>query len=138
MSPRRTTAISIALFTITLLLATPASAACMNKFVRRTEGGNRQVVTLLTGKLTFDEAKALAAAITAHQAPVIEWVDEGGKTMARQFGELKVVRPMPVGCDGRSSGVVVTVTFLSVNTPTKKMNVKLDANTTVAFEEQGE
>jgi hypothetical protein len=45
---------------------------------------------------------------------------------------------MPVGCDGRSSGVVVTVTFLSVNTPTKKMNVKLDANTTVAFEEQGE
>jgi hypothetical protein len=58
--------------------------------------------------------------------------------MARQFGELKVVRPMPVGCDGRASGVVVTITFLSVNTPTKKINVKLDANTTVAFEEQGE
>lgn len=138
MSPRRTTAVFIALLSIALLLVPPLSAACMNKFVRRTEAGNHQVVTLLTGKLTFDEAKTLAAAIAAHQAPLIEWVDEGGKTMARQFGDLKVVRPMPVGCDGRASGVVVTITFLSVNTPTKKMNVKLDANTTVAFEEQGE
>lgn len=138
MVPRRSTAVSLALFSIALLLPNPLSAACMNKFVRRTEAGNHQVVTLLTGKLTFDEAKALAAAITSHQAPLVEWVDEGGKTIVRQFGDLKVIRPMPVGCDGRASGVVVTVTFLSVNTPTKKMNIKLDANTTVAFEEQGE
>ena len=74
----------------------------------------------------------------SHQAPLIEWVDEGGKTIVRQFGDLKVVRPMPVGCDGRASGVVIVVTFISVNTPAKKMNVKLDANTTVAFEEQSE
>lgn len=110
----------------------------MNKFVRRTEGGNRQVLTLLTGKLTFDEAKALSASIASKSAPLLEWVDDGGKTITRQFGELKVVRPMPVGCDGRSSGVVIVVTFVSVSTPIKKMNVKLDANTTVAFEEQTE
>ena len=138
MFPRRSTAVSIALCLIALLLATPLSAACMNKFVRRTDAGNHQVVTLLTGKLTFDEAKALSTAIMSHQAPLIEWVDEGGKTIVRQFGDLKVVRPMPVGCDGRASGVVVVVTFISVNTPAKKMNIKLDANTTVAFEEQSE
>ncbi len=113
-----------------------ATAACMNKFVRRTEMGNRQVVTLLTGKLTFDEAKTLASNIASHQAPLLEWVDDGGKTVTRQFGELKVVRPMPVGCDGRASGVVIVVTFVSVSTPIKKMNVKLDANTTVTFDEQ--
>jgi hypothetical protein len=138
MFPRRTTAVSIALCSIAFLLATPLSAACMNKFVRRTEGTNRQVVTLLTGKLTFEEAKTLATAINSHQSPLIEWVDDSGKTIVRQFGDLKVVRPMPVGCDGRASGVVVVVTFLSTNTPLKKMNVKLDANTTVAFEEQSE
>jgi len=44
---------------------------------------------------------------------------------------------MPVGCDGKTSGVVMTVTFATTNTPTKKINVKLDATTTVAFEEQG-
>lgn len=138
MSPRRVTAASIALFSAALLLSTPLSAACMNKFVRRTEAGNHQVVTLLTGKLTFEEARTLAAAITSHQAPLIEWVDEGGRTIVRQFGDLKVIRPMPVGCDGRASGVVVVVTFVSSNTPTKKMNIKLDANTTVAFEEQSD
>lgn len=130
--------VPVLLFSVAVSLAPRvATAACMNKFVRRTEGGNRQVVTLLTGKLTFEEAKTLSAAIAAHQSPLIEWLDEGGRVITRQFGELKVVRPMPVGCDGRASGVVVVVTFLSVNTPTKKMTVKLDANTTVAFEEQG-
>lgn len=115
-----------------------ADAACVNKFVRRTESGTRQVVTLLTGKLTFEEAKVLAGAINSKTAPPLEWVDDGGKTIARQFGEMKVVRPMPVGCDGRASGVIVIVTFMSGNTPTKKMTVKIDANTTVGFDEQGE
>jgi len=41
----------------------------MNKFVSRPDG-NKQVVTLLTGKYTFDEAKALAAAINAGSAAV--------------------------------------------------------------------
>jgi hypothetical protein len=121
---------------VLLSLSHSATAACMNKFVRRTDGSNRQVVTLLTGKLTFDEAKALAAAIGAKQAPALEWVDDSGKLLATQFGELKVLRPMPVGCDNRASGVVMVATFLRVVAPAKKMSVKLDPNTIVAFEEQ--
>src|SRR6266481_3498434 len=117
--------------------ARPASAACVNKFLRRSEGP-RQVMTFLTGKLTFQEAQTLAAAINSKQAPPIEWVDEKGKTIAKQFGEMKVVRPMPVGCDGKTSGVVVIVTFPSPSQPSKKMIVKMDANTTVTFEEQTE
>jgi hypothetical protein len=119
------------------LAAHVASAACMNRFVSRTERP-RQVVTLLTGKLTFQEAQALAASIARKEAAPIEWVDDSGKTIARQFGELKVVRPMPVGCDGKSSGVVMIVAFPSSTTPGKKMMVKLNADTTVVFEQQAE
>src|SRR5258706_5498302 len=133
---RRSAVTALLLAVVLLLVPHAGSAACMNKFVRRTEGTNHQVVTLLTGKLTFDQAKALASAISAKQSPPVDWVDDGGKLISRQFGELKVVRPMPVGCDGRSSGVVVVITFIGVNTPGKKMMIKFDANTTVAFEEQ--
>ncbi|GEM_PF-906147 len=117
----------------------PASAAvCVNKFLSRSEGAAKQIVTLLTGKLTFQEAQDLAKAITAKSAPPLEWVDDKGKTIARQFGELKVVRPMPVGCDGKTSGVVVIATFQTLSQPSGKMIVKLDPNTTVTFDEQKE
>jgi hypothetical protein len=109
----------------------------MNKFLSRPEG-NKQVVTLLTGKLTFDEAKALAAAISAGQSSPIEWVTDSGRTVARQFGAMKVVRPMPVGCDGKSSGAVVVVTFMMPSAPVRKLLLKVDNNTTVPFEEQSE
>lgn len=112
-----------------------ASAACMNRFVSRTERPH-QVVTLLTGKLTFQEAQALAKKIDEKQSPPLEWVDAKGKTLSRQFRELKVVRPMPVGCDGKTSGVVMIVTFPMSAAPEKKMFVKFDPNTTVEFEEQ--
>jgi len=46
------------------------------------------------------------------------------------------VRPMPVGCDGKTSGVVLIVTFFAQTKPTKKMHVKFDANTIVAFDQQ--
>jgi len=112
-----------------------AHAACLNKFVRRSEGA-RQVMTLLTGKLTFQEADALSKAIAAKQAPPIEWVDENGKTIARQLGDMKAVRPMPVACDNRSSGAVISVIFQSAAPPAKKMRIKLDDKTIVDFEEQ--
>lgn len=114
-----------------------AHAACINRFVSRAERP-RQVVTLLTGKLTFQEAQELSKKIQNKQSPPLEWIDDSGKSIAKQIGELKIVRPMPVGCDGKTSGVVAIVTFLSTVTPAKKMNVKLDANTTVAFEQQAE
>ena len=129
----RQTTLAIAL---SLLVVNAASAACVNKFVSRTEGSARQVVTLLTGKLTFQEAQALAASIRANQAPPLEWVDEKGHVLAKQFGEIKVVRPMPVGCDGKASGVVVIVAFGSVVQPSKVMHVRIDSNTTIAFEQQ--
>jgi hypothetical protein len=118
-----------------LALTTTAEAACLNRFLNRQEGP-RQVVTLLTGKLTFQEAQKLAADISNRQAPAIEWVGDDGKSSAKQFGELKVVRPMPVGCDGKPSGVVMIVTFGTVQKPSRVMKVKLDANTTVDFEQQ--
>lgn len=119
-----------------LLLAGSAQAACVNRFIARAERP-RQVVTLLTGKLTFQEAQALAAAIQEKQAPPLEWVSADGKSVAKQFGELKVMRPMPVGCDGKPSGVVMVATFIALAGPSKKMYVKLDPDTTVAFDEQG-
>jgi hypothetical protein len=114
-----------------------ASAACINRFVSRSERPH-QVVTLLTGKLTFQEAQTLATAIKSKQAPPLEWVDDSGKTIAKQWGELKVVRPMPVGCDGKTSGVVIIVSFPTGVTPTKQMTVKLDPETSVVFEQQAD
>ncbi len=118
------------------VLAPAASAACLNRFVSRNERPH-QVVTLLTGKLTFQEAQDLAKAITSKQSPPVEWMDEQGKTIARQFGELKVVRPMPVGCDGRKSGVVIIVMFPTSMVPSKKMSVKLK-DEVVPFEQQAD
>jgi hypothetical protein len=120
-----------------LLAANVASAACVNRFVSRTERP-RQVVTLLTGKLTFQEAQALSAAIQKKDAQPVEWLGADGKVISKQYGELKVVRPMPVGCDGKSSGVVMIVTFATALTPSKKMTVKLNADTTVDFEQQAD
>ena len=134
---RRCLIIAIVLSTAFVLVPRDGSAACVNKFLSRPEG-NKQIVTLLTGKLTFDEAKTLSAAIGTGQAPPIEWVTDGGRTVARQFGAMKVVRPMPVGCDGKSSGSVVVVTFMMPTAPGKKLMLKLDPTTVVPFEEQAE
>lgn len=120
-----------------LLAANVASAACVNRFVSRQEPP-RQIVTLLTGKLTFQEAQTLAAAIHNKQAAPLEWVTDDGKVIAKQFGDLKVVRPMPVGCDGKTSGVVMIVNFATSASPSKKMLVKLSSDTTVAFDQQAD
>jgi hypothetical protein len=122
---------------LTLVVSTPAFAVdCVNKYLSRTEGGTRQVVTLLTGKLTFQEAQDLSKAINAKTAPPFEWIDEKGRTISRQMGELKVVRPMPVGCDGKTSGVVVIATFPTLSQPIGKMVVKINPDTLVTFEQQ--
>ncbi|HEX6096126.1 MAG TPA: hypothetical protein VF432_07375 [Thermoanaerobaculia bacterium] len=126
---------TIAAFSVAVLSAHAASAACVNKFVVRTERP-LQVVTLLTGKLTFQEATDLAAAISKKQAPPVEWLLSDGKTHAKQYGDLKIVRPMPVGCDGKSSGVVIVASFGAVRPPEKAMIVKLTPDTTVTFEQQ--
>jgi len=122
---------------IGVALAIPqfAGAACVNKFLRRSEGP-RHTITLLTGKMTYQEASEWAKAVNGGHAPVPEWVDDKGKMVAKHFGELKVVRPMPVGCDGKASGVVFVAHFLNLQPPSKKMTVKIDGSTSVQFEEQ--
>jgi hypothetical protein len=131
MSPSRIFAIAVLLS----IVQAASAVDCVNRFVSRSEGP-RQIVTLLTGKLTFQEAQELAKSIQARQSPPLEWIDDGGRMISKQLGELKIVRPMPVGCDGKSSGVVMIVTFPTNITPAKKMNVKLNANTTVPFVQQ--
>lgn len=125
----------LAALSVLVLSAQAASAACVNRFVVRTQRP-MQIVTLLTGKLTFQEAQALAAAVAKKQAPPIEWLSADGKTHAKQQGELKVVRPMPVGCDGRTSGVVIVAQFGSALPPSRAMIVKLTPDITVTFDEQ--
>ncbi len=129
--------IPIAAFALALAAQVASAQTCVNRFVSRADR-QFQVVTLLTGKLTFQEAQALATAIRAKEKPPLEWVDEKGKLISRQFGDLKVVRPMPVGCDGKSSGVVMIATFPAGAAPAKKMHVKLNPDTTVAFDQQAE
>lgn len=119
-----------------LICTAPALASpCLNRFLARTDSP-KQVVTLLTGKLTYEEAQALAAAIKDKTAPPVEWVDERGRTIARMLGDLEVVRPMPVGCDDKPSGVIVVATFLATRKPERVMYVKLIPNETIEFREQ--
>lgn len=117
------------------LSASTATAACINKFTVRSDGPT-QTVTFLTGKLTFQDAQALSAAIRERKSPPLEWLDASGKSLAKAVGELKVVRPMPVSCDNNPSGVVMISTFLNGMPPRKTMTVKLNSDTTVVFDEQ--
>ena len=118
-----------------LLSPSAAGAACINKFTHRDQGP-RRTLTLLTGKISYQNALALAAAIREGKLPPIQWLSETGRTIAKAYGQLKVVRPMPVGCEGNSSGVVMIATFAAVQKPEKKIIIKFDPNTTVTFEEQ--
>ena len=116
---------------LALSVSSASAAVCVNRFVNR-PSGQLQIVTLLTGKYTFQEAQVMA------KSAKLEWVDDGGKAIAKQFGELKVVRPMPVGCDGKTSGVVLIAQFGTARPPSKRMLVKFDANTIVEFEQQAD
>ncbi len=118
----------IPLAVIILLSFSQLSASvCVNRFLARSDGA-RQVVTLLTGKVTYQEAQGLTRTS-------VEWVDEKGNKVADAV-EIKILRPMPVACDGKASGVVMLATFLSVHPPSKIMFVKLGGSAPVEFTEQ--
>jgi len=112
-----------------------ASAACINRYIVQKDRA-KYVLTVLTGRISYPEAYELAQAVNNHTAPPPEWVDDKGKTIARHFGEMKVIRPMPVSCDDKSSGVVLTLTFLVTRPPSGRIHIKFSANTTVALDEQ--
>ncbi|MGZ8781694.1 MAG: hypothetical protein ACXW31_17385 [Thermoanaerobaculia bacterium] len=133
------TRVRVPLFVIPvcLILALPASAtaACVNKYVAQ-KSGNRLSLTLLTGMLNFDDAKKLAEEIDSGAHAPLAWVDDDGNVMARQFGALRVVRPMPVACEKKTSGVVVQAVFVSVKTPSKIVRIAFDPDKTIGFEAQ--
>jgi hypothetical protein len=124
-------------FFLVLFLASDASAACINKFTHRARGP-QHTFTLLTGKMTFQDAQALATAIRDKKAQPLEWVDSKGKAIAVQFGELKVIRPMPVSCDSTPSGVIMSADFASAIAPSTKIRIKFDSKLIVDFDEQAE
>jgi hypothetical protein len=117
------------------LAAQAASAACVNKYISQKEG-SKYILTILTGKLSYQEAYDLAQAVNSHAAPPTEWVDEKGRTISKQIGDLKVVRPMPVSCDGKPSGVVLTTGFMAGRPLSGKIYIKFDDKNTVALDEQ--
>ena len=118
-----------------LLVADAASAACVNRFVQRRDTPGRWTITLLTGHLTFQEAQTLSREIAAGRAAPLQWVDDRGKALGKQFGDLKVVRPMPVACEGKPSGSVIMTTFLAPRAPADKMVVKVGERS-IEFAEQ--
>ena len=110
----------------------------MNKYVAQKNANNKLTMTLLTGMLNFNDAKALAAAIESGEHAPLSWVTDDGKVIANQLGELKVVRPMPVSCEEKTSGVVVQASFLTVRTPGKIVRIVIDPGKTIAFEAQND
>ena len=127
--------IRIAAALLVLLTAEAASGACVNRFVQRRDTPGRWAVTLLTGHFTFQEAQTLARDIADGRTPSLEWVDDRGKSLGKQFGDLKIVRPMPVACEGKPSGSVILMTVLAPRAPMAKMSVKFPTRT-VEFAEQ--
>ena len=118
---------------VAVMIPAAAHAACMNKFVTRTDG-NKKVVTFLTGSMTFQEAQELGKSVQAKKATV-EWVDDKGKSVA-VAADFQAVRPMPVACGEKPSGAVVNVAFLTFTSPSKTMDVRFGDNPVVKFEEQ--
>jgi len=132
---KRNTSVVVLLSVAMMFLSESVHAACMNKYVARAEG-NKKILTLLTGKLTFAEAQELAKAVSAKSRPPLAWVDEGGKTIA-ESSAVEAVRPMPVACDDKPSGSVINVTFLTFATPGKGLMIKFSEDLIVYFDEQG-
>lgn len=122
---------------VALLAHSAQAAACMNRFRTQSEG-EKHIVTLLSGALTFQEAQALSNAIKRQIAVPLEWIDGTTKLIAKQSGELKVIRPMPVGCGSKTSGVVMTVTFVNPTPPAGKMYVRFEGKSVVLFEQQAD
>lgn len=106
----------------------------MNKYVSRAEG-NKKVVTLLTGMLTFAEAQELGQQLSTKSHAPVEWVDDNDKALA-SAAVFQPVRPMPVKCADKPSGSVVNVTFLTAATPGSTMRIKFSETLTVDFTEQ--
>ena len=111
-----------------------AMAACMNKYIAQRDG-SKYTLTILTGKISYAEAYELAQTASKSPALLPEWVDEKGKMITRAL-DMKVIRPMPVACDDKPMGVVISTTFLVARPLNGKIYLKFDDKNTVALEQQ--
>lgn len=118
-----------------ILSAAAAEAACVNKYVYRKDSRGRIALTLVTGKLTFAEAQKLVADIEAKKAEIV-WTDSQGKAIVSALPGAAAQRPMPVGCDGRTSGSAIAVSFLRPSVPSGNIYLKFGDGDVVEFEEQ--
>lgn len=113
------------IFVIVLLLGVSHSAfaECANRYLFRREGANL-VLTLYTGNLNYEEAQALRQSIMSGKEKPLQWVTTEGRVVATQQGELRVVRPMAGGCSGRTSAVILALTFVVAEEPAGTMLLK--------------
>lgn len=118
-----------------MLFAAAAEAACVNKYVYRRDSRGRITLTLVTGKLTFAEAQKLVADFEAKKADIV-WTDSEGKTIVSALPGAAAQRPMPVGCDGRTSGAAMAISFLRPTAPSGTIHLRFGDGAVVAFEEQ--
>jgi len=119
---------------LVILAAHGATAACMNKYTSQRDG-SKSTLTILTGRISYTEAYQLAQAMSKHMASPPEWVDEKGRTIMK-LADLKVIRPMPVSCDDKPTGVVLSTAFLSPREVTGTIYIKFDEKNTIALEQQ--
>lgn len=127
--------VSLVLFAAATAVAVPADAACVNKYVHRKDGQGKITLTVITGKLTFAEAQKLVADVAGKKTE-IEWTDKDGKTIVKALAGASAVRPMPVACDGRKSGSVLSASFLRPSAPSGTIYLKLGNSDVIAFDEQ--
>lgn len=125
----------IAVISAALLSASAAHAACVNKYVHRKDGQGRMALTVITGTLTFAEAQKLVADVAAKKTE-IAWTDKDGKPIVTALPGASAVRPMPVACDGKPSGSVLSVSFLRPSAPNGTIYLKFGSGEVVAFQEQ--
>ncbi len=127
---------ALAFLALTALLTSPAAAACVNKYVHEKDGP-RVRFTLLTGTMTYDEAKALGEAIASGDSDPVAWLStEDDDVVARQYGQIRVLRPMPVACGDSPSGVVLEVEFATFTNPGAVVRIHFDDERVVDFAAQ--
>ncbi len=122
--------VALATVLVSIALAHPAAAACVNLFHVNAGAAPSQRITLLSGKITYEEAQGLSG-----KRASVTWVDEKGTPIV-DAAEVRVMRPMPVSCDGKTSGVVMEAKFITIRRPAKTMLVRLGDGAPVEFAER--
>jgi len=93
----------------------------------------KQAASLSVPELKKQEAKIILDLL--QPTDFLLALDEKGKMITRAL-DMKVIRPMPVACDDKPMGVVISTTFLVARPLNGKIYLKFDDKNTVALEQQ--